>query len=308
MTPPNAAAVRLTPLEFLRLLWKAVQGWFADRAASHGAAIAYYTLFAMAPVLVIVIAIAGWAFGTEAVRGQIVGQIGGLIGRDGATALEQILVRASEPREGLAASAIGLFGLLLAATGAFLELQAALNNIWRVEADPGKGGLDIKGLLLRRLRSLGSVVSIGFLLLVSLTVTTAINAATGWLETVAPLWPVVIGIVNQVIAIAVTATLFGLLFIVLPDVRLKWRDVAVGAVVTAVLFVVGQRLIGLYLGNSDLASPFGAAGTIAIILVWIYYSTQILLLGAEFTKVWAERKGKKPARRSGTREMAARPT
>jgi membrane protein len=275
---------RMTLRHLLSLVWKAMVAWFEDSAPRHGAAIAYYTLFAIAPVLVLVIGIAGLVFGEEAVRGEIVGQIAGLIGREGAEAVQSILQKASEPREGIGATVLGLAGLIFAATGAFLELQAALNKVWEVKASTN-GGFDVKSLVVRRLRSLGVVVSIGFLLMVSLAVNAAVQAAMSWFGALIPGWPVVVLVVNQVVSLAVSAGLFGILFRVLPDVRLSWRDVAIGSIVTAVLFAVGQRLIGLYLGNSTLASPFGAAGTIAIILVWVYYSTQIVLFGAELTRV-----------------------
>ncbi|MFN8572187.1 MAG: YihY/virulence factor BrkB family protein [Gemmatimonadaceae bacterium] len=288
----------MTPIAFVRLLWQAFTGWLGDSASRHGAAIAYYTLFAMAPVLLVVIALAGLVFGQDAVSGQIAQQLGELIGRDGATAIQGILQRAREPREGVSATILGIAGLILATTGAFLEMQAALNRIWRVR--PSSTALiDVRGLIRRRLRSLGMVVSIAFLLLVSLTVSAGVNAAVGWFGSQTPVWPTVVYLTNQLVSLLVTALLFGALLRVLPDVHLRWRDVAVGAVVTAVLFAIGQRVIGLYLGRSALASPFGAAGTIAIILVWVYYSAQIVLLGAEFTRVWAARTGRDPQPKAG---------
>lgn len=288
--------IRVSPVEYFKLIWKAINCWIDDGASHSGAAIAYYTLFALAPMLLVVIAITGAVFGEEAVRGEIVTQIGGLIGDDGATAVQEILKRAQQPREGVLASVLGVVGLVFAATGAFLELQAALNNVWKVKS-PQVSGIDVKGLVKRRLRSFAAVVSIAFLLLVSLAVNAAVSALSTWLGTFTPGWPVVLVIFNQLVSLFVTAALFGLLFRVLPDVHLRWRDVALGAITTAVLFAAGQRLIGLYLGHSALASPFGAAGTIAIILVWVYYSTQIVLLGAELTRVFAEHRGTLPAPR-----------
>lgn len=272
----------MSPRVFLQLFWKAIQSWFADGASRHGAAIAYYTLFALAPVLIVVIAIAGAFFGDDAVRGQIVSQIAALIGHDGAEAVQAILQRASEPREGIGATILGTLALIFATTGAFLELQAALNKIWQVKTEPGPW-FDFKAFLARRLKSLGVVVSIGFLLMVSLTISAAVSAITTWLGNRAGAWPLVISAATQVVGIAVATALFAVLYRVLPDVQLQWRHVIVGAVMTALLFSIGQRLIGLYLGRTAIASPFGAAGTIAIILVWVYYSTQIVLLGAEFT-------------------------
>lgn len=272
----------MTPRSFLTLLWKSIRSWVADHAARHGAAIAYYTLFAMAPVLLVAIGVAGLFFGPEAVRGEIVMQIEGLIGRDGAEAVEGILQKASEPREGIGATVLGTLGLVFATSGAFLELQAAFNKIWRVKTDDAPG-VDLEAVITRRLRSLGVVVSIGFLLMVSLAISAAVSALTTWFGGRMTGWPLIITALNQLVALAVSTALFAVLFRVLPDVHLGWRDVAIGAFMTAVLFAIGQRLIGVYLGRSAVASPFGAAGTVAIILVWVYYSTQIVLLGAEFT-------------------------
>ncbi len=285
-----------------RLFWKALKDWIADNGPSSGAAIAYYTLFALAPVLIIVIALAGLVFGQDAVRGEIVNQIQDLIGVEGATAIQSILQRARE-RRGIGASAFGLVGLLFAATGAFLELQAALNRAWRVRTETD-GGIDVKGLARRRLRSLAMVVSIAFLLLVSLSVSAAVNAVLSMLNSFSVGWPVMIEVVNQGVSLFITALMFGAIFMVLPDVHLHWRDVSVGAFTTAVLFAIGQRVIGVYLGNSALASPFGAAGTVAIILVWVYYSTQILLYGAQFTRVLAEHRGTRPAPMQGAERTA----
>lgn len=272
----------MTPRVYLQMLWRALKSLYRNNGPRHGAAIAYYTLFALAPVLLVVVAVAGLVFGPEAVRGELVGQISGLIGEDGGQAVQAILQRASEPREGIGATVIGTIGLLLATTGAFLELQAALNKIWHV-THKKSSGFDVERLIRRRLRSLGVVVSIGFLLMVSLAMSAAVSAATTWFGDRMPGWPVLIMGINQVVSIGVSTALFTVLFRVLPDVDLGWRDVIVGALTTAILFAIGQRLIGLYLGRSAVASPFGAAGTIAVILVWVYYATQIVLLGAEFT-------------------------
>ncbi|MEP7383304.1 MAG: YihY/virulence factor BrkB family protein [Gemmatimonadota bacterium] len=290
--PSTLASVR-------HLAYETIVGWFEDSAPRHGAAIAYYTLFALAPVLLVVIGIAGLVFGEDAVRGEIVGQLAGLLGRDGAGAIQAILQRASEPREGIAATVAGVAGLLIATTGAFLELQAALNHIWRVAPASGPA-IDVKRLLVRRVRSLGVVVAIGFLLMVSLSVNAALGAAASWWGKLTPGWPLALAVVNSAVGILVSTALFSVLYRVLPDVELRWRDVAVGAFVTAVLFAVGQRLIGLYLGQSAIATPFGAAGTVAIVLVWVYYASQIILLGAVFTRVYAEWRNAKPPLMPGT--------
>ena len=282
----------------LQLIKQAVSDFFADNAPRYGAAIAYYTIFALAPVLLIVITVAGLIVGENVVRDELLSQIGGLIGRDGAAAFGAILERAGKRDAGLFATILGIGGLVFAATGAFLELQSALNMIWRVRAT-SVPGLNVNGMVKRRVRSLGLVVSIGFLLLVSLTVSSGVRIAISWMSDIVPAMQAFVTVVDQALSLLISSVLFGLLFRVLPDVHLRWRDVGVGAFATAVLFAIGQRLIGVYLGNSTLASPFGAAGTIVIILVWVYYSAQIVLLGAEFTRLYAERKGKRAAPMDG---------
>ncbi len=283
----------LTLRDYPALFRQAINVWFNFEASRYGAAIAYYTLFAMAPVLVVIIAVSGLVFGEKAVRGELVGQISQMIGHDGAVAVQSLLAHASEPREGIFATIVGTLALLLATTGAFLELQAALNRIWNVETDPSSG-FSVRSLLRRRIRSLSMVVSIGFLLTVSLAVNAAVSAAVKYFGRFAPAWPVTIVVVNQVVSIGITTLLFAIVYRVLPDVYLKWKDVAVGAFVTALLFALGQLLIGLYLGHSAVATPFGTAGTMAVILVWIFYSVQIVLLGAQFTHVYAEHRGAVP--------------
>jgi membrane protein len=295
---PTSEDSPVTPQVFLQLFWKAIKKWYDDSASRHGAAIAYYTLFALAPVLLVVIAIAGMVFGDEAVRGQLVKEIAGLIGPDGAEAIQAILVRASEPREGIGASAIALVGLFLATTGAFLELQAALNKIWKVKVEQ-TALFDFKALLTRRLRSFGLVMAIGFLLMVSLSINAAVGAVVGWLGERAADWPRVLLGINQLVSLVIATSMFAVLYRVLPDVQLEWRHVWVGAVTTALLFAIGQRLIGLYLGSTAIASPFGAAGTVAIILVWVYYASQIVLLGAEFTYQYATYKEPEPQPMAG---------
>ena len=282
----------------LQLIKQAVSDFFADNAPRYGAAIAYYTIFALAPVLLIVITVAGLIVGENVVRDELLSQIGRLIGRDGAAAVGAILERAGKRDAGLFATILGIGGLVFAATGAFLELQSALNMIWRVRVT-SVPGINVNGIVKRRVRSLGLVVSIGFLLLVSLTVSSGVRIAISWMSDMVPAMQAFVTVVDQALSLLISSVLFGLLFRVLPDVHLRWRDVGVGAFATAVLFAIGQRLIGVYLGNSTLASPFGAAGTIVIILVWVYYSAQIVLLGAEFTRLYAEREGKRAAPMDG---------
>ena len=276
----------------LRMFQSALRAWWDDDALRLGASLAYYTLFAIAPILLVATAIAGMAFGAEAVRGEIVGQLDHLIGREGARAVQSLLEGASLRRTGILATVVGSITFLVAATGAFLELQSALNTIWRVKPNPGR---NFKAFVLDRVRSFGLVVAIGFLLMVSLAVTAALAALNGWLARYAPSIPLLWSGVSMFVSLVVTTGLFALLFRFLPDVHLRWRDVMTGALATAVLFTIGQQLIGLYLGQSSMSSSYGAAGSVMILLLWVYYSCQILLFGAEFTRMYAQRDGAKPA-------------
>jgi membrane protein len=286
----------------IRMFGTAISAWLADSAPRLGASLAYYTLFSLAPILLVVIAIAGYAFGEEAVRGQVVSQIDQLIGREGATAVQALLQGASRDEGGTLATVLGTVTFLLATTGAFLELQYALNRVWRVQPKPG---ISVRAMLLDRLRSFGIVVAIGFLLLVSLAVSAAL-AALGDVIGRAPGLPAIWVAVNTVVGLAVVTALFALLFRYLPDVELRWRDVWVGAVVTALLFTAGKQLIGLYLGTSATASSYGAAGSVVVLLLWVYYTSQVVLLGAEFTRVYTRRNRTSP-RPQAFAERAARP-
>lgn len=271
---------------FLQLLWMAIKGWSKDNVPRLGASLAYYTLFAVSPILVIAMAIAGSVFGEEAVRGQIVSQIDGLVGRQGAEAIQSILQGAHHDQSGSFAVIVGTITLIVAASGAFLELQHALNTIFQVKTDPKKSGL--QRLILSRLRSFGLVVSIGFLLMVSLLVSAALAALSAHMREAQLIGPWMLKAIDIAVSLAVMTLLFGMIYRALPDVRLAWRDVWTGALVTALLFDVGKFLIGLYLGQSSVASSYGAAGSIVVLLVWVYYSAQVILLGAEFTRVYAE--------------------
>jgi membrane protein len=272
------------------MLGAAAKGWSKDNVPRLGASLAYYTLFAIGPILIVAIAIAGAIFGADAVRGEIVGQIDQLIGREGAEAVQGLLEGASREKSGVFAVIIGTLTLLLAATGAFLELQHALNVIFRVKTDPTKSGF--KHLITTRLRSFGMVCSIGFLLLASLAVSAVLAAISERLHAgESLLWQSV----NIVVSLGVITLLFGLIYRFLPDVRLEWREVWTGAFVTALLFTIGKFLIGLYLGRSSTATSYGAAGSVAVLLLWVYYSAQIVLFGAELTRVYAEHyEGKAP--------------
>ena len=271
----------------IRLLGQALAAWWNDNVQRLGASVAFYTLFAIAPVLLVAIAVAGTLFGAEAVRGEIVGQIDGLVGTEGGKAVQALLQGATRRQDNMLAATIGGITFVLAACGAFLELQAALNAIWRVKPAPADGQL--KAFFLDRLRSFGLVVALGFLLLVSLAVSAALAALAAWLARWAPEIPFLLSALNIMVSLIVTAALFGLLFKFLPDVELEFRDVATGAMVTAVLFALGKQIIGLYLGQSSTTSSYGAAGSVVVLLLWVYYSSQILLVGAEFTRLYSQR-------------------
>ena len=276
----------------ITLFKRATWAWWEDNCLRLGASLAYYTLFAIAPVLLVAIAIAGLAFGAEAVRGELTGQLRSLIGRDGAEAVQALLEGASRRQSGVFATVVGAVTFIFAATGAFLELQTVLNTIWRVKPNPDAATLT--AFIRDRVRSFGLVLAIGFLLLVSLAVSAALAAASAWIDRRAPGVPLLWQSINAVVALGVITTLFALLYRFLPDVDLEWRDVAMGALVTAVLFTIGKQAIGLYLGQSSTASSYGAAGSVMVLLLWVYYSTQILLLGAEFTRMYAEHEGYPP--------------
>jgi membrane protein len=275
---------------FLRIFWSALQAWWKDDVPRLGASLAYYTLFALAPILLIAIAIAGQVFGKEAVRGQLVGEIDGLLGREAAAAIQTLLQGATRTSTGILATIVGGVTFILTSTGAFLELQTALNTIWRVKPKPGQG---LKRFLLNRAQSFGLVLSVGFLLLVSLLISAALSAAADWLERQAPIAPAFWVVANLVVSLGVVTVLFALLFKYLPDVELRWRDVWTGAVATSLLFTVGKFFIGLYIGRSATASSYGAAGSILVLLLWVYYSAQILLLGAEYTRIHTEGQGRR---------------
>lgn len=282
----------MTPGALWFVTKRALSGWWNDNVPRLGASLSYYTLFAMAPVLVIAIAIAGFFFGAEAVRGEIVGQIRGLMGEEGARAVQAMLEGASKPSDNVIATAAGLLTFFIGATGAFLELQTALNGIWRVK--PKEDGKWWKELVIQRMVSFGLVIAVGFLLLVSLVVSAGLAALNRYLGAAFPAMAEVWNAVNVLVSFGVVTLLFALVYRVLPDVRLAWRDVWLGAVVTAGLFSIGKTLIGLYLGTSGIASTYGAAGSVVVLLIWVYYSAQIVLLGAEFTRAWVEWDGSRP--------------
>ncbi len=270
------------------LLRQTLSDWLDDDASRLAAALAFYTALSLAPLLVIVISIAGLAFGDEAARGQIVGQIDGLVGPDGAAAVQTILASARDPASGVVATIVGVVVLLVGASGVFGELQGALNVIFEVKPRPGRGVL---GFVKDRFFSFTMVIGVGFLLLVSLVIGAAITAVGSRLGGVPDAWPILWQALHLIVSLVVATGLFALIFKIIPDVQIGWRDVVPGAIATAVLFTLGRYLIGLYLGHGAVSSSYGAAGSLVAMLVWVYYSAQILFFGAELTQAYATRRG-----------------
>ena len=271
--------------EWWTLIKRAAAAWTDDYAPSMGAALSYYTIFSLAPLLLIVISVAGLFFGTEAVRGEIFGQLRGLMGDDAAKAVEAILTTVSKPTESITAAVIGVAVLLIGATAVFGELQDALDRIWRAPVADKSNSL--WRLLRTRLLSFGMILGIAFLLMVSLVLGAVMAALGKWMGGVFGSWEVLAQMVNLFVGFALTTVVFAMIYKLMPRVRVRWHDVWFGAVVTSLLFTVGKLLIGLYIGRSGIASAFGAAGSLVVILVWVYYSAQIFLIGAEFTWVYA---------------------
>lgn len=287
----------------IKHLWslcrKAAVAWMDDFAPSMGAAISYYTVFSLAPLLVIVIAIAGAVFGREAVTGQIVAQLSSLIGKDGAAVVQGLVASASDTDRGLVAGLVSVAMLLIGATTVFAELQSALDRIWHVPvAHKPKG---IRALLRRRLLSFGLILGLAFLLMVSLAVSAGLAAFATLTGELLPGWEMLLQFINTAFSLSTATILFAMIFKLMPSTRIAWRDVWIGAAVTAVLFEVGKLLIGLYLGKSGVTESFAAAGSVVVLLAWVYYAAQIFLLGAEFTKVYADEHGSKSAARAMAR-------
>lgn len=268
---------------------KTVMGsWFNDRCLSMGAAIAYYAAFSLAPLLILVIAVAALAFGREAAQGAIVGQLGALIGPEGEAALAALIENASRPGSGgLVANIIGVGALLLAATGAVGEIQSSLNVIWKTS--PAKEST-VRVFLRRKVLSYSFVVVMGFLLMTSLVVSAALAAAGDHLAAYVPGLDVILQIVNFIVSLAVVTAIFATVYKILPDTPIAWRDVWLGAIVAGLLFTFGKILIGAYIGSSAIASTYGAAAALVIILLWVYYTSQILLFGAELAHGHAARR------------------
>jgi membrane protein len=284
----------------MKTLWKplwtlgreAVSCWSADYAPSMGAALSYYTLFSIAPLLLIVISIAGIVFGPDAARGEIYDQLRDLMGSQGAAAVEKLLQNVNRPREGAIAAVVGVMVLLLGATSVFGELQNDLDRIWRAPAQLKSG---LWSMLRTRLLSFGMILGIAFLLMVSLVLSAALSALSKWWGPAFAGWQLLAHTLDALVSFGLMTIVFAMIYKVMPRVRIEWRDVWTGAAVTALLFAVGKTLIGLYLGRSSVASAFGAAGSLVVVMLWVYYSAQIFLLGAEFTRIYAHTRGSRQA-------------
>jgi membrane protein len=260
--------------------------WVSHKDSRTGAALAYYSIFSLGPLIVIAISIAGLMFGPDAVRAELTGTLRGLVGENGAQAIDAMLSAASKPAQGIFASVIGLAALVFAAVGVVVQLKDAMNTVWDVETPPGKG---IWAFARTYILSLAGVLALGFLLLVSMLVTTALSAAGAYLSPWLP--EAALQAASFVLSFGVISLLFLMMFKWLPDTQVAWRDVWIGAIGTAALFEIGKFLIGLYIGKQGLESTYGAAASIVIVLIWVYYAAQIVLFGAEFTNVYAKERG-----------------
>lgn len=279
----------MRPSQLLTLCKQAAKAWSDDYAPSMGAAISYYTMFSLAPLLVIVIAVAGRLFGEEAVRGEVVDQLAGLMGVEAAGAVQALLVHAREPDRGLVAGVIGTVVLVVGATTVFAELQSALDRIWGIPRAEKRGGA--LATLWARVLSFGLILGLAFLMMVSLVVSALLAALGSWAGGLLPGWALLLQAVNLAVSFATMTLLFAMIYKYMPSRRIAWRDVWVGAIATSLLFQAGKTLIALYLSRSGVTEAFAAAGSLVAVLAWVYYAAQIFLLGAEFTKVYAREHG-----------------
>jgi membrane protein len=271
------------------LLRRVSNSWIDDYVPSMGAALAFYTMFSLAPLLLIVVSVAGMVFGEDAARGEIYSELRAMMGDGGAKAVQDLLASAQKPTEGTAATLLGAVLLLVGATSVFGELQDSLDRIWHVPTRKRHTG--VMELLRTRLLSFGMILAIGFLLIVSLVVSTALATVGNLWEPVFGAWYLVAAVADALGGFLLVTLMFALIYKVMPSVRVQWHDVWIGAMFTAILFMAGKWLIGLYVGRSGVVSGFGAAGSLVVVLLWVYYSAQIFLIGAEFTWVYANAHG-----------------
>lgn len=285
----------------VRRVWEivaaAARGWFDDDAMSLGAAIAFYTIFSLAPTAILVTALAGLAFGEEAAQGALVEQLSRLIGPEPAQTVQGLIASAGNRQTGVWASVVGVATIVVGATTVFAELLTALNRVWKAEP-PAES--TVTWLVTVRLKALALIAAIGFLLIVSLVVSAALAVFGTWVGRYLPALPALLWIVDVVTSWMVLTVLFALIYRVLPDTRIPWMDVWFGAAITALLFAVGKFLIGFYLGTSGVATVYGAAGSFVLVLLWVYYSASIFLFGAEITRAYSERVGSRSRRPSAT--------
>ena len=270
------------------LLKEAFADWSRHNVPKLGAALAYYTVLSTAPLVVVVVAVVGLVFGEQAARGQIMRQLQNQVGREGAEAIQTIIANAYQPKSGIIATVLGLITLFIGASGVLVELRDSLNRIWDAPPQPNAG---LWATVRDRLVSFGMLIAVGFLLLVSLILSAGITAASTHLDALLPIPGWVLEATNSLVSLIIITGLFAMIYRILPDVNITWRDTFLGAAFTSVLFTVGKFLIGLYLGKASIASAYGAAGSLVILLVWIYYSAQVFFFGAEFTHVFALRRG-----------------
>jgi membrane protein len=266
------------------LIKATIENWIAHKDALQGAALAYYSVFSVGPLMVIAVGIAGLAFGPEAARGEVQGQLSGMVGQPAADAIDSMLASANKPEQGLLATVIGAAVLLFSALGVVVQLKDAFNTVWEVDEKKISG---VWQFIRTYLMSLAAVIAVGFLLLISLAFTTALSAAGQYLGAQLP--QTVLQVAGSLVSFAVITAMFAIMFKLLPDTEVEWRDVWLGAGITAALFELGKLLIGIYVGKLALASTYGAAASLVILLIWVYYSSQIVLLGAEFTHCYASR-------------------
>jgi len=277
----------------IRMLRDALSAWWNDQAPSKGAALAYYSMFSIAPLLFLIISIAGLVFGPEAVRGMVFDQIASLMGPNGAEAVREMLANVSEPKTGTWATIVSLAVLLFGASTVFGQLQTALDTIWRVpeEEKQKEQRSGIWTFIRSRLLTFGMVLGLAFLVTVSLILSSALSALGKWWGPIFGQWEAIAHVLDLAVNFGVLTVVFAAIYKLMPRAHIQWRDVWVGGFVTALLFVIGKFLIGLYLGKSDVGSSFGAFGSLVIVMVWVYYSAQIFLLGAEFTWTYAHEAG-----------------
>jgi membrane protein len=283
----------MNPKKIFGIIKKSASGWSEDKASTMAASLSYYTIFSIAPLLIIAVAVAGMVFGQEAARGEIHSQISGLVGESGAKTIESMMAATSKKSDGILASIIGLAALIFGASGVFVQLQDSLNVIWKVKPDKTSG---IFAFLRHRLLSFSLVFAIGFVLLVSLGVSAGIAALGAYATSVFPGFEALMHVAEILVSFGIITALFAVIYKFLPDADIRWADVWLGAAVTSALFALGKFAIGLYLGKSGAASAYGAAGSVAIVLVWVYYAAQILYFGAEFTRVYSEEHGMRAER------------